>query len=254
MDCPGRRQRGFTLIELLVVVAITALVMSLLFFVGRWIREGARNVGCLQNQRSLVTAFFAYSADNLGRFAGTDTGIHKHDWVQSTNCLDLHGLEKDTGVTTGTLWAYVADKRAYKSPYDPFTPAQRIRSYSFSGFLADSAGDQWAGPPDALVSGYSRIRRPADMIATVVEYDHRGYNINSWGVMGNGSYIWVDKLCNWNPRHFNFAFVDGHVDAYRFVSPQEDVDYYFTLAANNIYFETPDYDWITLHLFPGIDW
>jgi prepilin-type N-terminal cleavage/methylation domain-containing protein/prepilin-type processing-associated H-X9-DG protein len=251
---PLGRRRGFTIVELLVVIAIIVVLVSMLFFVGRWVREGGQNVSCLQNHRSLVTAFFAYSTDNAGRFAGTDTGLHKHDWVQSSNNLDPHGFEKESGLTSGTLWPYLGDKRAYKSPYDPYPLNLRMRSYSFSGFLADSAGDEWAGPPDALVSGYSRIRQPAEMIATVVEYDHRGYNINSWGIMGNHSYIWVDKLCSWNPRHFNFAFVDGHVDAFRYVSPPEDVEYYFNLPANNIYFETPDYDWISLHLFPGISW
>lgn len=248
------RRRAFTLVELLVTIAIIALIVSLLFVVGRWARDGGQNLSCLQNHRSLISAFFSYSASNAGRFAGTDTGAHPHDWDQATNNLEAHGWEKEAGVTKGSLWPYLGDFRAYKSPYDPFPVNQRLRSYSFSGFLSDSSGDEWAGPPDKLVSGYSRIKQPAQMIATVVEYDHRGYNINSWGVMGNGSYVWVDKLCNWNPKHFNFGFVDGHVDAYRYVSPPEDVDYYFTLAQNNIYFETPDYDWITLHLFPGIEW
>jgi len=248
------RPRAFTLIELLATLAIIVVIVSLVFVVGRWSRESARNVLCLQNERSLTLAFFAYATDSGGRFPGTDTGDHKHDWDQANLNLNAGGFEKEAGVTKGSLWPYVGDLRAYKSPSDPFTIAQRIRSYSFSGFLSDSVGYQWAGPPGKLVNGLARLIRPAETIACVVEYDHRGYNINSWGVMGNESYIWVDKLCNWNPRAFNFSFADGHVEAFRYVSAPQDVDYYFTLPTNNIFFETPDYDWIALHLFPGIEW
>lgn len=246
--------RGFTLTEMLVVIAIIVLLISIVFVVARWSMVSARGVACLQNERSITAAFFSYATDNAGRFAGTDTGVHKHDWDQATNYLNSQGYETEKGITTGSLWPYLLDKRVYKSPFDPFTLTQRIRSYSISGFLSDSIGWQWAGPPNKLVSGLARIKRPSDTLAVVVEYDHRGYNINSWGVMGNTSYIWVDKLCNWNPRHFNFSFADGHVEPFKYVSPKEDVDYYFTLPANSIYFETPDYDWVVMHLYPGLDW
>lgn len=61
-----RGHRGFTLVELLAVIAIVAILASLLMPAVRGGLDKARTVACLQNIRSLGTAFTLYATDHDG--------------------------------------------------------------------------------------------------------------------------------------------------------------------------------------------
>ena len=61
------RFRGFTLIELLVVISIIAILIALLLPALAAVRETARRITCLQNQRQLSLMVETYSTDNGSR-------------------------------------------------------------------------------------------------------------------------------------------------------------------------------------------
>lgn len=64
----GTRQQGFSLIELLIVVAITAILVGILAPTLSGVRDAARTVACLSNQRQLGVAWSVY-ADDFASFA-----------------------------------------------------------------------------------------------------------------------------------------------------------------------------------------
>lgn len=60
--------RAFTLVELLTVIAIVGIIAGILIPVVGRARESARAANCIQNLRSLGTAFQLYVADNQGLY------------------------------------------------------------------------------------------------------------------------------------------------------------------------------------------
>ena len=78
-----------------------------------------------------------------------------------------------------------------------------------------------------------KIAQPSETILTSLVYDHRGFNINSFGISVNGDGIWIDKIAPWNPGHWNFSFADGSVSSYAHAGRQDIVDYYMTLHPRN---------------------
>jgi len=56
--------RAFTLIELLVVIAIIAILAAILFPVFAKVREKARQISCLSNQKQLALGYMQYVQDN----------------------------------------------------------------------------------------------------------------------------------------------------------------------------------------------
>ena len=57
-------KRGFTLIELLVVIAIIAILSAILFPVFAKVREKARQITCLSNEKQIGLGIMQYSEDN----------------------------------------------------------------------------------------------------------------------------------------------------------------------------------------------
>lgn len=253
------RSGGFTLVELLVVVALIALVIALVLSAIPQIRRQSNSAVCLSNQRQMNFAFTTYYGDNQGRFVGVDTDRTAWDWVKTPSGSPA---ETETHLRNGKLWDYLGDFRIYKSPFDPFpSPPQgatvaagntRMRTYSFNSFISTGEGFMWNGPPNWQVNTMGKIPLPSETIVTSLEYDHRGYNINGFGIDVSGNGIWIDKIAAWHPGHFNFSFADGSVLSQPIFGRQKDVDYYMTLPANGIFWPGPDYEWLRRKLAPGM--
>jgi len=58
-----KRTSGFTLIELLVVIAIIAVISAILFPAFAQVREKARSISCLSNEKEIGLAFMMYTQD-----------------------------------------------------------------------------------------------------------------------------------------------------------------------------------------------
>ena len=68
MTAVPRRRRGFSLIELLIVLGIVAVLLALLFPVGRKARAMAHLASCQNNLRQIGVALRAYETDHDGRW------------------------------------------------------------------------------------------------------------------------------------------------------------------------------------------
>jgi prepilin-type N-terminal cleavage/methylation domain-containing protein/prepilin-type processing-associated H-X9-DG protein len=63
-----KTKKGFTLIELLVVIAIIAILAAILFPVFAKVREKARQISCLSNEKQIGTGVMMYIQDNEETF------------------------------------------------------------------------------------------------------------------------------------------------------------------------------------------
>ncbi|MBM4111660.1 MAG: prepilin-type N-terminal cleavage/methylation domain-containing protein [Phycisphaerae bacterium] len=247
------RTTGFSLTELLVVVAILAILLALLLPAFQAIKLAGMGTLDLNNHRQLNIGFTTYTTEQQGRFMGVDTGRFSWDWVQGQSNLNAYGNETELALTKGRMWPMVGNKLAYKSPFDPFSDAQRLRTYSFNSFISTGEGPQMGGPPTWQPNTVTKLLKPSETVVTCCEYDHRGYNINGFGVDMSGIGVWIDKIAPWYIGHWTFSFSDGSSLAYPHAARQVDVDYFMTLPQNNIFFPGPDYDWVRKHLAPGLN-
>jgi prepilin-type N-terminal cleavage/methylation domain-containing protein/prepilin-type processing-associated H-X9-DG protein len=68
MEQKTKSIKGFTLIELLVVIAIIAILAAILFPVFAKVREKARQISCLSNEKQIGTGLMMYVQDNEETF------------------------------------------------------------------------------------------------------------------------------------------------------------------------------------------
>ena len=243
---------GFTMVEVMVVVAIIAILTSITVMAITSAENAANSTKCLANERQILNGWMTYAADHNGYFAGPDTNINPDtDWMKSIgNNMGPANTELESAITEGSVYPYIGDVTMYRSPQDTTT---HIRTYSINAFISTGEGASWGGAPGWLVGTVARIRSPSSLITVLPENDHRGHNINGWGLYIGGGGVWIDKLATFNPGKFNFGYMDGHTAAYNWVGESEavnyDLEYAFNLPETNVYFPGPDYEWIYQRVF-----
>jgi prepilin-type N-terminal cleavage/methylation domain-containing protein/prepilin-type processing-associated H-X9-DG protein len=140
-------RRGFTLIELLVVIAIIAILAAILFPVFAKVREKARQISCLSNEKQLGLAFVQYASDYNSAWPG--------------------GQMSHTGTVPGQGWAslvypYIKSTAVYKCPDDPTGPDGGNVPVSYA-FNSNAAGNQFQG--QFIANTDSGFNAPANTVA-----------------------------------------------------------------------------------------
>ena len=239
------RQAGFTLLELLVVISIIVILMALLLPNATRALAVARRLTCMGNQRQLQLGHITYSSEHDGRMPGALAG--PGDWAVWTG--DDSYASQYYGVTNGALWPYVKDIKAYRCPdypkdvVDGSNMAGYLRCYSLNNYLNGSDG--WGIPFVPQVNG---VARPAFTISFIEDPDPRKGPMGSWVTGGGDSGSWVDQPGWWHSDGIVYAFLDGHVEYWRWKDARTlTVGYnFFANTPNN-----PDLVRIKVHLCPG---
>jgi len=225
-----RKQKGFTLIELLVVIAIIAVLMAILMPALNIVKEQARGVACMSNQKTMGLAYVMYADENDSSMCG---GMARYEpthgvppWVMPP--LEYQGsgsyIRMDTGPVTleqrhnglreGVLFPYIRDVGAYHCPGDDRmrngTSNGRglehllYRSYSLPDYLKATASSD----PKKLTS----FKSPATKMLFVEEiYDAPGnnHNVDGWSYPPGTNSLW-DPLGIFHSNSCTFSFMDGH--------------------------------------------
>lgn len=257
-NLPLVSRRGFTVTELVVVVAVIAVIIAILVPTIGNIRKQARTTMCLNNQRQLAQACYAYATANSGKWPSPRTdeggvtypggGPVSNPWVRATATNTTGTYEKTTAITTGVLFPYVGTIPVYISPDEPTNPGAgavsgertRIRSYSLNSCLGVTRPDEWTDYDQGFrfpQSGSSQsglevdlaayntvsmgsVRQPSRMLCTIVEDDNIAWNNQGWIINPQISgRLWVDLPAPWRPEAITITYVDGSTDVHSMANP-----------------------------------
>ncbi|MHC4632675.1 MAG: type II secretion system protein, partial [Planctomycetota bacterium] len=224
------QRNGFTLIELLVVIAIIAILMAILMPALERVREQARGVACMSNQKTMGLAYVMYADDNessmcggQARYAPT-SGVPP--WVMPPLSYQGDGgynqmpqgpvslEERHNGLREGVLFPYIKDVSAYHCPGD-----DRIRRGTSNGRQLQHLLYRSYSLPDFLRATASRdpkkitdFKSPAKKMLFVEEiYDAPGanHNVDGWSYIPGNNTLW-DPLGLYHSDSCTFSFMDGH--------------------------------------------
>ncbi|UCE49651.1 MAG: prepilin-type N-terminal cleavage/methylation domain-containing protein [Phycisphaerales bacterium] len=227
------KRKAFTLIELLVVIAIIAILMAILMPALERVKEQARGVACMSNQKTMGMAYVMYYDENDSRICG---GMARYapingvpPWVMPP--LDYEGAgnfrqmpngpvtleQRHNGLREGALFPYIRDVGAYHCPGD-----DRIRRGTHNGRELQHLLYRSYSLPDFL-RAYERsdpkkitdFTSPATKMLFVEEiYDAPGrvnHNVDGWSYRPGTNTLW-DPLGLYHSDSCTFSFMDGHAE------------------------------------------
>ncbi len=226
-----QKQSGFTLIELLVVIAIIAILMAILMPALNIVKEQARGVACMSNQKTIGLAYVMYADENDSGMCG---GMARYSptnrvppWVMpplgyqgdgSYNQMPSGSVtleQRYNGLREGALFPYIRDIGAYHCPGDDRIQhgtsngrdLQHLlyRSYSLPDYLRATARTD----PRKI----TEFTSAATKLLFVEEiYDARGssnHNVDGWSYNPGTNSLW-DPLGVFHSNSCTFSFMDGH--------------------------------------------
>jgi prepilin-type N-terminal cleavage/methylation domain-containing protein len=221
-----RRSSAFTLIELLVVIGIIALLMGLLMPTISGGMDRAREVMCSSNLKQLALASINYAGDHDGQLPMSSGAS---GWVNCSGTATYWC--QPTTVTTGVLFPYIKDDRAYLCP--TFSRIARAAyptvTFSYAMNFRVTAGTGY------YISQLSSVPHPGSRVfisdenppiapwfpATINGVQVAGYAINDgqccWGDGGawNSSSSLRDSPGTFHRNSTaKAAFFDGHADTF----------------------------------------
>jgi prepilin-type N-terminal cleavage/methylation domain-containing protein/prepilin-type processing-associated H-X9-DG protein len=272
------RKKGFTLIELLVVIAIIAVLMAILMPALERVKEQARGIACMSNQKTIGLAYVMYADDNDSRMCG---GMARYSptngippWVMPP--LDYQAgdnfsqmpsgavtlEQRHNGLREGAIYPYIKDVGAYHCPGDDRIrrgtsegrDSSRLlyRSYSMPDYLRATARTD----PKRLTDFTSAATK---MLFVEEIYDAGGvnHNVDGWSYNPRTNSLW-DPLGVFHSNSCTFSFMDGHA-AVRKWTDKRTVIYFQSRSqaasmgfGKNASFNPPNEDlvWLDIH-YPG---
>jgi len=188
---------GFTLIELLVVIAIIAILAAILFPVFAQVREKARTVSCLSNEKQLGLGFAQYNQDSDEKMpcgvnwffpGGNGWASQIYPYVKSTNVFRC----SDDLASSVVSYAYNSNNTAPN--------AATVDSYSIATYNAPAKTVLLAEVQGNYAWGYSVATPPSDPASDGyvgtgnTAQSPAGYGVNGWGnttINLNGQGTWT---------------------------------------------------------------
>ena len=278
-------QEAFTLIELLVVIAIIAILAAMLLPALNKAKLKGQEAACLSNQKQLAVAWTLYANDNNDLLVSTmcanascwriggdgfgSAGVWNPLQVSAPSGLSGQALvqwETQEGYREGALFKYAPNPAVIHCPGDNRWQFNLPDYDSYSGITGLNGGTDSKCPNMTPLYKLSGVFHAASRIVFVEEMDSRIDNTSSWefnigpatsGPLGGGTPFlgstWADTPGCYHGPLSTFNFVDGHVEAHKWLCPDtiaiaesteqnnsDGVKFYHTpVPANN-----PDVMWV----------
>lgn len=209
-------RRYFTLVEFLIVVTVMIIIFSLINPAFKQTLEVARSTQCLNQMREMMVSVHLFSEDQQGQFP------NPNDRVNSNNdgWIDDNSGEKDkntpAAIKRGTLFPYVGNTDQYRCPEDD----RHVVSYQMSMLVGGYSTSSFA------TRGLNDVENPSYKLVFAEEDTWRDVASGAWGIYASTSKPtlnlgrWWDDVANWHRGGMNVSFVDGHVEAWKWIDPR----------------------------------
>ncbi len=234
------RNPAFTLIELLVVIAITGILAALLLPALTTAKDGARNIGCINNLKQLETCWYLYTVDYQDLLVPNNSVAFISDSGPSGTvargvswCLDSNARTQTdpSNLVNGVLYQYNRSLGIYHCPADNSTLETpdgqslgrlRWRSYNMSqsvnGYPEFNPWLAWL-PAYKVLSG---IQAPSGYFVFIDEHQDTILD-GQFGNPPRGTWYdgcWWDMPADRHSRGANLSFADGHVEHWKWKVPK----------------------------------
>lgn len=184
----SRKSSAFTLIELLVVIAIIAILAAILFPVFAQVREKARQISCVSNEKQLGLALMQYTQDNDETFPMSqyfDPSGAPHDW---TNAIYPYIKNGNGVVYSSTVTLYNGQGGIFSCP--SFPVKDEVAQYGINLCLSHPyrANQPDGGATLAVVDNPSErvavVEKGAAIDSANVDHSFPTFEVGQWNWAG----------------------------------------------------------------------